>query len=198
MHIMIIAGKSNYFWCNLFNGDDHARANSYKLNIDSKALELIISFCYTGCVELTVDNVESVLLGAKELQMDSLISVCTEMLEDILNIDNCVHILEIADKQELDSIKQNAIALIAEELPHIDRLPEFFLLNGSQMFWLIQLLSNSQDGIFDELLQSLDSVESTFAWMKPDVLTDSDTQSAIRAAVSPFFLISFNFLVVIH
>ena len=183
-----MAGKSDYFFNNLLDDVEHdtfsdytALDNSCQLNIDSEAVDVIITFCYTGAAELTIDNVESVLSGAKELQIDSLALLCNEMFEQLLDVTNCVRFLEIGDKHEIGTLKENALAIISEELPHINRLPEFYHLNGSQMFWLIELLSNSQDGIFDDLLKSLNHAENIFP---SHLLAGNDTQDAIRAAVS--------------
>lgn len=183
-----MAGKSDYYFNNLLNGVEHdkfsdytALDNSCQLNIVSEAVDVIITFCYTGAAELTIDNVENVLIGARKLQIDSLALLCDEMFEQLLDVTNCVRFLEIADKHEIESLKANALAIITEELPHINRLPEFYHLNGSQMFWLIELLSNSQDGIFDDLLKSLNEAENMFPIHR---LADTDAYSAIRAAVS--------------
>lgn len=188
-----MAGKSDYFFNNLLNGNELDTGteyiddvNSCQLNIDSDAVEVIITFCYSGAAELTIDNVENVLDGAKELLIDSLVLLCAEMLENMLDIKNCIQLLKIADKQELIYLKRNALAIICEELPHINRLPEFYHLNGSEMFWLIELLSNSQDGIFDDLIKSLNEAEKAFASLH--LIAGSDTKMAIRAAVSCLLL----------
>ncbi|XP_055296570.1 uncharacterized protein LOC129565580 [Sitodiplosis mosellana] len=186
VHSNIMAGKSDYFFNNLLDDVEHdefsdytALENSCQLNIDSETVDVIITFCYTGAAELTIDNVESVLIGAKELQIDSLALLCNEMLEELLDMTNCIRFLEIANKHEIEMLKENALAIISEELPHINRLPEFYHLNGSQMFWLIELLSNSEDGIFDDLLKSLNDAENVFP---SHLLAGTDTHAAIRAA----------------
>lgn len=183
-----MAGKSDYFFNNLLNGVEHdtfsdytASDNSCQLNIDSEAVDVIITFCYTGAAELTIDNVENVLIGAKKLKIESLSVLCDEMFGELLDLTNCIRFLEIADKYEINILKENALAIISDELPHINRLPEFYHLNGSQMFWLIELLSTSQNGIFDDLLKSLDDAENVFP---AHLLTATDTHAAIRAAVS--------------
>lgn len=188
MHSNIMAGKSDYFFNKLLNAAEHdtfadymAFNNSCQLNIDSDAVEAIITFCYTGTVELTVDNVDSVYDGANQLQIESLIILCCDMLEDTLDITNCIRYLDIADKQRLHGLKESALEIISEELPHINRLPEFYLLNGPQMSRLIELLSSSQNGIFDKLQESLNAAEKMFFSMH--LFDGNDTQRAMRAAV---------------
>lgn len=191
-----MAGKSDYFFNNLLAVGDHNKLtecsviqNDFcRLNIDSESLEMIITFCYSGAVELTIDNVEYVLIGAIELQIDSLIVLCSQMLDDLLCINNCIRFLEIADKYNLMDLRDNSLSIVAERLPNVNKLPEFYHLDGSQMFWLIELLSKSKDGIFDDLLKSLNDAENVFP---PHLLASASTHSAIRAAVSisVFFLL---------
>lgn len=187
MHSVIMAGTSEYYFNNLLNADEHDNPdeyttldNPYRLNIDSEALEMIITFCYSGGVELTVDNVESVLAGAKELQIDSLVLLCGDMLEDTLSINNCIQYLQIADKYDLDVLKGNALAIISDVLPHVNELPEFFHISGAQIIWLLEQLANSHDDMLGNLLNSIHQVESTFAALN----LDGDSQSVFRAAVS--------------
>lgn len=185
-----MAGTSDYFFNNLVNVGEHdthaghASDNACQLNIDSEAVEMIVTFCYSGSVELTAETVEDVLTGAKALKIASLAIRCGEMLQDILDVTNCIRLLEIADKFELGALKDAALEILADEIHQINKLPEFRQLSGSQMLWLVELLSNCQDGIFDELLQSLNSNENAFSSMKTG---DSEAQSAIRAAVSVDF-----------
>lgn len=191
-----MAGKSDYFFNNLLsvNNENATNAdnntflqyasiyNMCQVSIDSVALEMIITFCYSGAIELTVDNVESMLIGARELLIDSLTALCNELLTTELDRNNCIQILEIADKQEMDELREKALTVISAELPHINKLPEFYLLNGYQMYWLIETLSNSHDGVFDDLLKSLNDAESSLPCCLFDGTTD--THAAIRAAVS--------------
>lgn len=46
---------------------------------------MIITFCYSGAIELTIDNVENKLAGAKQLHVESLTLVCSGMLGDLLS-----------------------------------------------------------------------------------------------------------------
>lgn len=188
MHTIIMAGTSDYYFNNLLKADEcqlfgtWRTLDSCQVNIDSTALEMIIAFCYSGGIELTVDNVEMVLAGAKVLEIDKLILLCGEMLEQMLDGTNCIRFLEIADKYGLDELAGCAMAILADELPHINQLPEFYHLNGSQMLWLIEQLSSVDDGLFGNLLSSVYKAENAFSINKP-AYTD-DTQSAFRAAVS--------------
>lgn len=63
-------------------------AQRCQLNVDAEALEMIVTFCYSSAVELAIDNVEGVLTGASELQIESLLMACVEMLENTLDDNN--------------------------------------------------------------------------------------------------------------
>lgn len=51
------------------------------------------------------------LIGAKELQIESLTFFCDDMFEELLHMTNCIRFLEIADKHEIDNHKRNALAM---------------------------------------------------------------------------------------
>lgn len=181
MHSVIMSGTCDYFFNNILNANDSSN-KMCKLKVDSAALEMIITFCYSGAIELNVDNVENILAGAKELQVESLILVCNDMLEDLLDMNNCIRLLEIADRNDLESLRTLALDVILEEMPQIDKLPEFYLMNGTQMLWLIELLSSDANGVFGTLLSSIYAAENSFSALKP--VFNADMQSAFRAAVS--------------
>lgn len=192
-----MSGSSDYFFNNLLNANDRStshestasKTNSCQLSsCDAAGLEMIITFCYTGAIELTVDNVENVLAGAKELQIESLIFVCCQMLEETLDMTNCIRLLQIADKNDLESLRTLALELVSEEWPQINKLPEFYSMDGAQMLWFIQLLSSGQDEIFNTLLGSIAAAERTFSALTPAV--SDDMRSAFRAAVNNFRFIS--------
>lgn len=195
MHIIVMSGSSDYFFNNVLNANDKStsilKINSLiPVEIDSVALEMIITFCYSGAIELTIDNVESVLGGANKLQIDSLISICRQWLEEALDINNCIRILEISDEHDLDSLHNLSLELIWEEWPQINKLPEFYHLDGSQMLWLIDLLSQDKDDIFRTLLASICAAENAFAALRPGL--NDDMRSAFRAAVNNFVFFAFS------
>lgn len=179
-----MAGTSEYFFSNLLNVDDTKSGCSTfldpcQLSIDSTALEAIIKFCYSSPIEITNQNVELVLVGATLLEIESLVSACCETLYEMLTVNNCIRLLEIAEKHKLWTLKQNALAIMSEVLPQITKLPEFFKLSGAQILWLLQQLASSEGDIFGDLLDSVYQVESLFKSLK----SNADTQSIFRAAV---------------
>lgn len=176
-----MSGTSDYFFNNLLNAN--VLSNKVcKLNVDSAALEMIITFCYSGAIELTIDNVENVLTGAKELQVESLVLVCNEMLEDLLDMNNCIRLLEIADRNDLKALRTLALDVILEEMPQIDKLPEFYHMNATQVLRLIELLSSDANGVFGTLLSSIYAAENAYSSSK--LVVNVEMQSAFRAAVS--------------
>lgn len=187
-----MAGASDYYFSSLLNEIEEEELpdflsldNAIHLNVNSIIVESIIIFCYSGGIDISVHNVENVLTGAKELQVKSLVLICSEWLKKTLHVSNCIHYLKISEKQDIESLRENALVLIFGVLPHFNRLPEFSKLSASQMFWLMDLLSRSRNGIFDNLLQMMNYCDSLPS-IKPECLDGSNinTQSAVRAAVS--------------
>lgn len=195
VHRVVMAGTSKYFFSNLLKANDvdtMAGCPSFRdpcqLSIDGTALETIIGFCYSDAIELTIQNVELVLVGAMELEIDSLVSVCCQTLDEILTINNCIRLLEIADKHKLMTLKENALAVMSEVLPQVTELPEFPKLSGVQILWLLGQLStrDHRGDIFINLLDSVKVIESSLTSLQ----TNGDAQSIFRAAVgNAYFLL---------
>lgn len=179
---MVMAGSSDYFFTALTTGGRHSENLNQTFDVNSETVDMIVGYCYTGGIQLTIANVDNVLNGAKALQIESLIMNCCDMLGKELNSKNCIQFLEIADKHGLELLKDNSLAIISDELPFVNKLPEFYRLTSSQMRWLIKLLSANHE-VFANLLDLICSAEKTFSIVNPGFY-DSGTQSAFCAAVT--------------
>lgn len=167
-----MAGTSEYFFCNLLNADEHDNVVTLTINMDSKTIETIVNFCYSGVAELTSDNVGDVLSGAKTLGIESLRMFCVEMLDKTLNTENCIRFLEIADVHQLGMLRENALAMITSAFPNVSHLPELFKLSDQQWVWIAQKMLGDQDELFHSLLDALNALN-----------VDEDNRSVVRVSV---------------
>lgn len=132
MHCIVMAGSSDYYYTNLLNSNDQNTLNGsvtvnvpHQLKMNAEAVEQIIAFCYTGAIELNIENIESVLTAAKELEIKPLKLICTDMLEKMLDTTNCIRFLEIACKHSLQIVKKKALEILSTELQFFNR-PETY------------------------------------------------------------------------
>lgn len=184
-----MAASSDYFYEKLSKPQDDSLSkygvfdDPFHVDIDSKIVEQIISFCYSGSIELAADTLDEILAGAKELGISALMTPCCELLEEILNESNCLQMLQMAEEYGLDSLQEQALILINERLPVICKSFEFYHMDVASTRRLFQHLSRLRQGAFDDLLNSLDPAESEFITWIPELFVDGSSQSLIRSAV---------------
>ena len=70
----------------------------------SLGIKSIIDFFYTGILEISSNNITSILDAASHLQVKTVISLCTNYLIKSLTILNCVSIYKLAQKYFLPTI----------------------------------------------------------------------------------------------
>lgn len=87
-------------------------------------LKAIKEFCYTGCIELSTNNVESFIEISSYLQFDYLEAKCWKFYSDNLDNTNVVDTLIIADKFCNDGVRKLSFELLCSKLEVIpcDRL----------------------------------------------------------------------------
>ncbi|XP_077297833.1 kelch-like protein 28 [Arctopsyche grandis] len=89
VHSNIMASYSDYFYdlnpnfCNL------SRYLVEINDIDSDVMKKIITFCYTGKIDLNGDGVENIYKAAEILRIQSLLEMCGNFLENTINNNNC-------------------------------------------------------------------------------------------------------------
>lgn len=156
----------------------------YQVDMASKTVEQIISYCYSGQIELTTDTVDNILAGAKELKIESLLAPCNELLEEILNESNCLQMLQLAEEYDLIPLQEKVLVLVNEKLPMICKSFEFYQMDIDSVRRLFRKLSEYREGVFDSLLKSLDPAESEFiAWI-PELFSNGHSAATVRSAVS--------------
>lgn len=99
-HKVILTSSSPYFYT-MFLSDFGERAKSRVelKGLDVNSFEVIVKFIYTGQLEISTENAQSLIMAASLLQMDSLMGRCADFLEEQLDVDNCLEIKDFANYQ---------------------------------------------------------------------------------------------------
>jgi kelch-like protein 2/3 len=86
----------------------------YRLNkivmeeFSSHSLSILIDYMYTGIIEITEDNVQSLLDASNRLQLINVKDSCCEFLAAQLDITNCIGIRRLADMLSCTSLTKQA------------------------------------------------------------------------------------------
>merc|ERR1712223_2016713 len=96
-HKSVLAVCSPYF-CAMFTGFDEKNKTRITLqDVDPHALEILVNYVYTSEVDVTEENVQSLLPAANLMQLSDVKEACCEFLLNQLHPTNCLGIKSFAD-----------------------------------------------------------------------------------------------------
>ncbi|XP_072574754.1 kelch-like protein 10 isoform X2 [Paramormyrops kingsleyae] len=95
--------------------------------ISPDTLRQIIEYAYTYSVHITVDNVESLLAAADQLNILGIVQRCSGFLHDQLCTENCIGLLKIADVYSLSELHKSAFDMILRNFKEVAITSEEFL-----------------------------------------------------------------------
>jgi hypothetical protein len=92
-HKALMAASSEYFRC-LFTTklEEQGRSSVVIGGVCASSMELVLDYIYCGKVELTTENVQSLLSAANLFQLKGLRDGCADFMERKIEIDNCIGI----------------------------------------------------------------------------------------------------------
>ncbi|KAK2861002.1 hypothetical protein Q7C36_005168 [Tachysurus vachellii] len=108
VHKNILSAYSPYFralftrWSNLYQ-------SVYNINgVSPEIMDLIIHYMYTQDIQVTTDEVETLLATANYLLIQDLVMSCCEFIQEHLNPDNCLRIWQYADTHSCYELRDQA------------------------------------------------------------------------------------------
>ena len=134
-HKLVLMASSPYFRA-MFEMPDHFSEGTSKGeltltdSVEGDMLEPLLTYFYSGSIEITLDNVESMLYTASLFLLEDLVNSCAGFLESALSMENCRRILELSQTYSLkllQDLAENFIGLHFENLRNDDE----FMLNIS-------------------------------------------------------------------
>ena len=183
-----MASCSSYFQAMFSSGYKESQWRGDKLQeiylpgIGAEALGQVLEFVYTGSLELSPTNIQSVLACASQLQVQSVVSLCSRYLHTNLDLDNCGDILTLADTFSLPKLKHNVLRFISENLKQFSSRCEFLSLEPGQ-------LSSLLNSNFPVNITESEVLTATASWLEHDLaarLAFSDQMvAAVRLADIP-------------
>lgn len=124
------------------------------VNVTGAALQSLVSFCYTSCVELSEDTVQELLTTADLLQIDEVISACSAFISRRLDLSNCLGIALYAEQRNLKPLMEEAQKLTFEQFTQVASNQEFLQLKADQLGKLLvsdDLYMRSEEDVFHAL-----------------------------------------------
>ncbi|XP_078456671.1 kelch-like protein 31 [Lampetra fluviatilis] len=98
----------------------------------------VVTYAYTGRLGLSLATVGSVLSSATRLQVSSLLKMCCDYLMKELNVENCLHVANIARAFDLHNTKDVAEKFLRENFVDFSETEEFLKLSFDQINQFLQ------------------------------------------------------------
>lgn len=155
MHSIVLAAASDYFHCIFSNCDSNHDKNVHLESIDSKTMQTILNFCYTGQVELNPDNIESISIAACELKMLQLKSACSQFIKKTANAANCLQYALIAEKCEFGSTKELAYKFFTDNCANLCQSKDMNEKNTVHINDIAQNLCENSCEAFEHVMKSM-------------------------------------------
>jgi len=110
-HKLVLAAQSDFFK-GLFRNDKKDEAHIDICSSDT--LRVIIKYFYTGQSEITIENVQDILIASNFLQVTELMNKCSDFMARNLDLTNCVTVLRLGDHLNNDGLLQECINYIGD------------------------------------------------------------------------------------
>jgi len=136
-HKMVLAACSPYFYA-MFTGFTERESSRVTLQgLDPEALQTLVDYVYTSLVEVTEENVQTLLPAANLLQLGDVRDACCEFLQSQLHPTNCLGIRAFADLHGCLDLLAYADSYIERHFTEVLECDEFYGLGSEQVASLI-------------------------------------------------------------
>ncbi|XP_031551628.1 kelch-like protein diablo [Actinia tenebrosa] len=154
-HKGILAANSNYFMAMFTtNMVEKIQTRIDLKEMDPLAIKSILDFIYTGELKIDERNVRVLLEASNFLFISAVKDACCHYLGSVLEADNCLTIMSIADEFFCEKLHHKALNLFYKEFLTIAKHEDFMNLNVDEMIVLLssdEVRVESEDQMFEVL-----------------------------------------------
>ena len=108
-HIAVLASCSDYFLALCNSNLIPENRKVYISNISAQTFQGLLDFMYAGKITITAENAEDLLRGSSMLLLDKMKRKCSQYIMGLLNVNNCLGILSIADELSCEDLYNKSL-----------------------------------------------------------------------------------------
>uniref|UniRef100_A0A673W120 Intracisternal A particle-promoted polypeptide n=1 Tax=Salmo trutta TaxID=8032 RepID=A0A673W120_SALTR len=143
VHKLVLAASSPYFSALFSGGMSEADKEEVQiLGVEAPVFEVLLEFIYTGMINVTVENMQELMVAADMLQLSEVVSICGEFLKGHMDPSNCVGVYQF-----LEQIVLRMVSFFLHLCLSVCVSDEFWGLSKGQ---LVKLLRSEELRIEDE------------------------------------------------
>lgn len=157
VHRAVMAACSEYFQV-MFAGDmrESKQDRVVLQGVTPVGLQAVVAFAYTGKLDVNLENVEEILAAASHLQVTDVVSLACLFIEQVISVENCVDVLNMAELYSLHRTLEKIRQFILENFEAVAMNSQFFKLSTSQLEVLLSsdnLHVSSEFKLFQLIIQ---------------------------------------------
>ena len=147
-HRVILAAKSNYFYTMFTTGLMEKNEEVITLKgVTSKAFGALLTYAYTGIVDINPGNIEDVLDSAHMLQFENVQEACFEFLRNNIDCANCIGISYLAEKYNCKKAQLDAEEFSRQNFREVTKTKEFLEM---EVDYVVRLVSSDELNVTNE------------------------------------------------
>ena len=125
-HRAIVAAGSPVFHAMLYGNMRESTDEKIELpTVSTKSLQHVLEFVYTGQVEATLSEYQSLLLAAHYFNISALETKCVETITDSLDELNCCKLIIFAMQEQLDKLLKQCYVYMHDKICKVINAPDF-------------------------------------------------------------------------
>jgi len=131
--------------------DSDGRAPELPLEDTPKAIEAILAYCYSGKIEITQENVTSLLEVADKYNISTLVKACGDFLGDHITIERVGQILQCAQRHGATDAEAKCKHFLVSKFQKVCGTDIFLELDWDNFKWLLgrdELVCESEVAVF--------------------------------------------------
>ncbi|XP_036286105.1 kelch-like protein 18 isoform X3 [Pipistrellus kuhlii] len=161
-HRIVLAASIPYFHAMFTNDMMECKQDEIVMQgMDPSALEALINFAYNGHLAIDQQNVQSLLMGASFLQLQSIKDACCAFLQERLHPKNCLGVRQFAETMMCAVLYEAANSFVHQHFAEVSVSEEFLGLPLEDVLELVsrdELNVTSEEQVF----------EAALAWVRYD------------------------------
>lgn len=160
-HRVILAGTIPYFYKTICpaNSENGKKTKIILEKFDADVIESLIDYCYSGKIDLKIQNIENLLICADIFELTDVKEACVKFMIANLQISNVIRFRRFCETIKCQDLNTATIYYIREKFSEIATSPFFLELNSKE---LLEILGSDELNVSCEQ----DVYEAVMRWVK--------------------------------
>ncbi|VDP92275.1 unnamed protein product [Echinostoma caproni] len=195
-HKIVLAATIPFFNGMFLSNMSEANKNEISiLGLDSCALEVFIGFAYSGSIQITPYNVQSLLIGASFLQLNSIREICCKYIEERLSPSTVLTVRSFAQSFMCMNLAAACENYIFDHFDAVSQNETFLSIEGEDLLALLdsdELCVSSEERLFELIIDWVEyenrvSKHGDVGENRPGIVSDTDynVSRSICSAMDP-------------